>query len=858
MDNQQRLQQQQQQAHVVYVTPYSQNFATQHSLPFVYNQAGHQQTATTTAPPQATVSYPQLTGATPPHHVYPASVLLGNRRAPHPNQRLTQQHTDPLSGSYPLQQPFVYAPASTHNTHQQQVQSTMMSSSGTLLHALPVQQSWTAVQTSTGAVQQQSSPPLTASQSLQHHHTGVLQALATGAGPVFVGTPPLASQHTSTQSSPGSGPHPISKEQQHELAKQQAAANAQGRMIVVDPLSRKLRLPLHAVTPTRAQSRVGIPSLCLLFLKGQCRQGNQCHQVHANSAVVQQHREAAANQPTCCDQHGDVNGDSVLPLWRQLGIRFCVQGSVVVPLESVAYSAGLRRFVDDFLSQRSTGGTAVLPSVAFDGSLSDFAAVSLTGLTQLASRSSVDATETGSLSSSAHVSSTTIAADAGRSASPLAAEHHQPAAHQAVISLQVSSVCKLHGEDGGCRFAEDCKFLHVCRQIIKRDIAPLMALPLGSTSATASPSNTSLSASTGSPHGVFLGSAASLTASPIPRAPSQLALPSQASSPVNFFASSNTATQSASPNHLDHFSAQSHGQLLYVQQRNSDGSVTYVPLASPPHLTPPLLPHSGPSTVAASPSIQPAMFSAPSSGSSSHLNHSASSNMTSSPAVHRNLLCGGGNHAPASAAAVALSLGSSQHTIAFSPAMSSVSAPSPMTPLAASPSPSAHGVPSHRPDTAKPPPTPVKGSAPPPAPPKPPVPPTSHHGGGGNSISLPVQLNASFAPSGGGFPTNSFATSSFAYPNQSFTNFSLPRNPTDTQRPPSHTSSACASPPTGAGSPRDRVAAERFPTGTTGNVELGAGRPLTNAVDSSVSAPPESINVEELMRGLNALLSSTE
>nr|CCC91391.1 unnamed protein product [Trypanosoma congolense IL3000] len=76
-------------------------------------------------------------------------------------------------------------------------------------------------------------------------------------------------------------------------------------MTVVDPVTRKLLIPLNHVYPTRAQQRTTIPSLCQLFLNGRCRQGAQCHQVHASPDMVTVLRSQVETLPRCCALHGD-------------------------------------------------------------------------------------------------------------------------------------------------------------------------------------------------------------------------------------------------------------------------------------------------------------------------------------------------------------------------------------------------------------------------------------------------------------------------------------------------------------------------------------------------------------------------
>jgi hypothetical protein len=163
---------------------------------------------------------------------------------------------------------------------------------------------------------------------------------------------PLGQKRTSTSGGGGGGEQQqlLTPHQLHHLQQQQAAAAAQGRLIVVDPMRPKLRVPLSAIQNTRALTRSGAnPSLCMLFLHGKCRQEGNCHQVHADPATIHALREEAASQPTCCQEHGDSN-DCLRPSEWPRNLVFQIQ-QVAVPLHSVAYTAGLKRFVDEAVAQ---------------------------------------------------------------------------------------------------------------------------------------------------------------------------------------------------------------------------------------------------------------------------------------------------------------------------------------------------------------------------------------------------------------------------------------------------------------------------------------------------------------------------
>ena len=158
------------------------------------------------------------------------------------------------------------------------------------------------------------------------------------------------------------------------------AASMPPAMSVVDPLSRKLMVPRAALTTTLAMERAGTPSLCMLYLSGRCRQGAQCHQVHADPPTVMRLREAAKSVPTCCVAHGDANAGLIKPEWLQRSVE--VNG-VVIAAGRLAFTQGLAKLL-------------------------------------------------------------------GGSSAPM-------------VRVVTQQVCRLHVADR-CRYSEDCKFLHVCRE----------------------------------------------------------------------------------------------------------------------------------------------------------------------------------------------------------------------------------------------------------------------------------------------------------------------------------------------------------------------------------------------------------
>jgi len=159
-------------------------------------------------------------------------------------------------------------------------------------------------------------------------------------------------------------------------------------MAVVDPFSRKLMIPLAAMQQTRAVLRAGTPSLCILYLNGRCRQGRECHQVHADPAVIEQLRTEAANDPTCCAEHNDPYGAKLAKCLEDTGAppTHLKVDDVVISFGNVAYTLGIDRHL-----------------------------ASLNGRCP------------------------------------------------AVVEIPSQQLCRLHAMNR-CRFCDDCKFVHICRE----------------------------------------------------------------------------------------------------------------------------------------------------------------------------------------------------------------------------------------------------------------------------------------------------------------------------------------------------------------------------------------------------------
>ncbi|CAJ1013821.1 hypothetical protein, conserved [Leishmania lindenbergi] len=120
-----------------------------------------------------------------------------------------------------------------------------------------------------------------------------------------------------------------------------------GCIAVVDPQRRKLHVPLSAIQTTKAlNGRLKTPSLCLLYQSGRCRQGDNCYQVHIDTATVERLRVDVKSMPCCCFHHGDCNSHR-MDCAAYEGRSLEIAGQFSVPLARVAYTAGLQRVLQD-------------------------------------------------------------------------------------------------------------------------------------------------------------------------------------------------------------------------------------------------------------------------------------------------------------------------------------------------------------------------------------------------------------------------------------------------------------------------------------------------------------------------------
>eukprot|EP00796_Vickermania_ingenoplastis_P010210 gene10210-7154_t len=290
-----------------------------------------------------------------------------------------------------------------------------------------------------------------------------------------------------------------------------------GCISVVDPQRRKLQLPANVIRHTKALGcRLTTPSLCLLYQAGRCRQGANCYQVHADPEAVAALRAKAERQLCCCSVHGDANSH----MWNAAAHshRSISIGRAVIPLDHVAFTAGLQRILSD---------------------------------------------------------------------------------DRVTVPVNPSLLCRLQEQPTSCRYGADCKFLHVCREILNANPgdgdnpsnhssapasnAPTRAGPLQQPMMASGDFSASLNGSQ------MLGSESSLSvnrftsALPAPFA-ARTPVPAQQPIPVNpvavqqpaFFFQAPPGTQVPQPPAAGLPTAQP--QFL-LRQVNCDGSVTFVPVS---------------------------------------------------------------------------------------------------------------------------------------------------------------------------------------------------------------------------------------------------------------------------------------
>ncbi|AIN98359.1 hypothetical protein LPMP_220650 [Leishmania panamensis] len=227
--------------------------------------------------------------------------------------------------------------------------------------------------------------------------------------------------------------------------------NADGElcMTVVDPVTRKLLIPTQYIFETRAQQRGTLPSLCQLFLAGRCRKGQGCYQLHADWEAVQRLRSQVDSLPCCCPTHGDKDHIGVLenaPLRESVSLGHPHSHHHANGDQSSADAAAV--------AESSIGANDVVLYVPgcsfFEGSYAPLDRVSYTlGLRRLLEEQRV------------------VLAPPTARISLLNQSTGFPE-EKVVADASAATVCRLHAM-GRCRYAEECKFLHLCKDLTAAD-----------------------------------------------------------------------------------------------------------------------------------------------------------------------------------------------------------------------------------------------------------------------------------------------------------------------------------------------------------------------------------------------------
>ncbi|ESL07113.1 hypothetical protein TRSC58_05204 [Trypanosoma rangeli SC58] len=211
---------------------------------------------------------------------------------------------------------------------------------------------------------------------------------------------------------------------------------------VLDPLTRKLRVPLSQLVPTQATATTGtVPSLCISFLEGRCRH-QWCRQAHVLPCAIPQLRHEALHAPTCCRFHEDPNDTSVLTD-RFKYIRVVNNNgnnnstsedndndaNDLIPTKRVAQTVGLLRFMTHSVPPPKKRHNSQ-PFLKEEGNTRPADAGDIAGETNT---------------------------DTGKSTA------NDTDDRELVLDLPAKLICRLHLSHR-CRYLEDCNNIHICRE----------------------------------------------------------------------------------------------------------------------------------------------------------------------------------------------------------------------------------------------------------------------------------------------------------------------------------------------------------------------------------------------------------
>ncbi|CBZ26826.1 conserved hypothetical protein [Leishmania mexicana MHOM/GT/2001/U1103] len=161
--------------------------------------------------------------------------------------------------------------------------------------------------------------------------------------------------YTATEEGSAAPTAEVSEEKHSSSASSDCKKEDEKWIWVLDPMTRKLRVPLHLLVPTHATSTPGtVPSLCIAFLEGRCRHA-WCRQAHVVPSAIPQLRYEALSSPTCCHFHQDPQDISMLTNhFKYVLITGNGGSNELIPADRVACTVGLRRYLVHNVPKKST------------------------------------------------------------------------------------------------------------------------------------------------------------------------------------------------------------------------------------------------------------------------------------------------------------------------------------------------------------------------------------------------------------------------------------------------------------------------------------------------------------------------
>lgn len=212
---------------------------------------------------------------------------------------------------------------------------------------------------------------------------------------------------------------------------------------VLDPMTRKLRVPLRLLVPTQATASSGtVPSLCIAYLEGRCRHP-WCRQAHVHPSAIPKLRHEALHAPTCCRRHQDPHDISRLTN-KYRWVRITNNGgdsTEIIASDHVASTVGLLRYLVHH-APSSPSTTTNTNTVGPQGSQSQ-------------------QQQQQQANPSCSLSATDSNAASGLEAGP----------ESDILDLPAKFVCRLHLAHR-CRYLEDCNNIHICREYESKLLPP--------------------------------------------------------------------------------------------------------------------------------------------------------------------------------------------------------------------------------------------------------------------------------------------------------------------------------------------------------------------------------------------------